>query len=729
MSEIRAKILVSGESENNNSFRTNLNISTKLIDGSTNSIQTNLELYNTHLDFNLVDTTKINQSILYFSKFFNMYFEPEYMWELLYQSTNEQINKSHLSDALSDYTHIDVTRSLVDSINNVGNALNLHENNINLHFTAEEKEFLSNLMENGVAPSPEAKSDLFEKVNIGTSSSPMYALRPKRIDGNVVGIISDTFITAGGVNKNGSLNGLYDRLDSWSDYDEYDGSVLSSLLGYGLKIAIDALRVDVDNLKKGNTGGGGSGGGDTPGEVDNGWKQMFEWYTDDSGVKSIRAKAGLWGDEFITAGGINYSENTEGLYDRLDEWPPSFTEDYYPQVLSAKLGFSLKEDIDNLKANIGTGGGSGIDLKEYLKKADADRYYAPIKITEYFTGDSANNALKLGGQLPEYYAKQSDVQTLLNMFEWHTNEDGTLSIKAKAGLWSEDFITAGGINGFEDENIFEILDDWSKYDGSSGVALSANLGKQLKELIENIEVNGGGGGGGTPVDLKYLTIKNGDTVILQYNGSLSKELNLADYITSGGSVDLSEYLKTSDADETYATIESVTDIEDYVDEELKKYATSKWVEDNFLTEITTNMVTDVLEGATIDGDFTVNGEFYAGSVTHGSDIRYKNVLSNIESNLEKIANAPIFNFKWTNNTSNQIKLGTSAQYWLDTEFYNAVSYDENKDFYSLAYGELGVAISIINSRKLLNHEDRIAILEKKNKELTEELNQYKRRLE
>lgn len=81
--------------------------------------------------------------------------------------------------------------------------------------------------------------DLFEKVNIGTASAPVYAIRAK------YGLYTDYFLTAKGV-ASGDMGGGsgtdYDRLDSWADYDSGKaGYVLSALLGHDLDTRVKSL--------------------------------------------------------------------------------------------------------------------------------------------------------------------------------------------------------------------------------------------------------------------------------------------------------------------------------------------------------------------------------------------------------------------------------------------------------------------------------------------------------
>lgn len=231
MSEIRTNILISGESseyrsnieisivtlnsalvDTHSSFRTNLDITTKLKDGSISAIKTNLELNNVALKFNLVDMTKLKQSLLYFSKFFNMYFEPEVMWDLLAQGTNEQINISHLNEALSNYVKVDITNNILTDLERVKLNLQEHIKDNKKHFTEKEKEFLLNLMEN---PNSFGSGDsLFEKVSINQNNIILPAVKPLKQDGKDAGIISNTFISCKGVDiTTGSSNGGITRQD------------------------------------------------------------------------------------------------------------------------------------------------------------------------------------------------------------------------------------------------------------------------------------------------------------------------------------------------------------------------------------------------------------------------------------------------------------------------------------------------------------------------------------
>lgn len=121
-----------------------------------------------------------------------------------------------------------------------------------------------------------------------------------------------------------------------------------------------------------------------------------------------------------------------------------------------------------------------------------------------------------------------------------------------------------------------------------------------------------------------------------------------------------------------------------------------------------------------------NGTYVGvGDVTAGSDARYKSKLQDIAIDVATIANAPLFSYKWNDREDNNVHLGTTAQYWMDTNFRDAVN-TNNPDFYHLNYGALGVAIGVSVAKKVVNHEEEIKLLKGRVNELENELNEYRR---
>lgn len=80
--------------------------------------------------------------------------------------------------------------------------------------------------------------DLFDKVNIGTSAAPVYAIKAK------YGLYTEQFLSSMGLNTGtgGGSGSDYDRLDAWTDYDASKaGWVLSAGLGNDLNTRMTSL--------------------------------------------------------------------------------------------------------------------------------------------------------------------------------------------------------------------------------------------------------------------------------------------------------------------------------------------------------------------------------------------------------------------------------------------------------------------------------------------------------
>ena len=122
----------------------------------------------------------------------------------------------------------------------------------------------------------------------------------------------------------------------------------------------------------------------------------------------------------------------------------------------------------------------------------------------------------------------------------------------------------------------------------------------------------------------------------------------------------------------------------------------------------------------------VSGSIYAtGDVTALSDIRHKNVVSEVNAMVEDISKLPVFYFKWKNcRGDDNLHIGTSAQA-VQKLFPELVLGGEEL---SVNYGVLGTTLGILNSRKLINHEERIKFLEDYNKLLIEDNKALKERI-
>lgn len=94
-----------------------------------------------------------------------------------------------------------------------------------------------------------------------------------------------------------------------------------------------------------------------------------------------------------------------------------------------------------------------------------------------------------------------------------------------------------------------------------------------------------------------------------------------------------------------------------------------------------------------------------------SDVRLKTILSNPTFSIEQIANAPIIRFKWSKEGYGDKKLhiGSTAQYWMNVS--NEFVEQEYNSYYSLQYGVAALISAITVARKVMTHEEKIALLE------------------
>lgn len=105
-----------------------------------------------------------------------------------------------------------------------------------------------------------------------------------------------------------------------------------------------------------------------------------------------------------------------------------------------------------------------------------------------------------------------------------------------------------------------------------------------------------------------------------------------------------------------------------------------------------------------NGTTSITGNLnVSGTVTQGSDIRFKHRMNDVNLDLDVMANAPLFNFYWNDRNDNQIHIGTSAQYW---EIYRN-ELVSGTDFKGLDYSTLGVAMGISLAKKVKELEAEI----------------------
>ena len=115
----------------------------------------------------------------------------------------------------------------------------------------------------------------------------------------------------------------------------------------------------------------------------------------------------------------------------------------------------------------------------------------------------------------------------------------------------------------------------------------------------------------------------------------------------------------------------------------------------------------------------VNGTIGATTVTQTSDITKKNVIKELDTPLDIIANAPLIQFTWKDSEDESINVGTTAQYWK--EHLPELVYGQ-EGAYSLDYSTLGVVNSISLAKEVVQQKQHIQELEDKIKNLEDKLN-------
>ena len=136
-------------------------------------------------------------------------------------------------------------------------------------------------------------------------------------------------------------------------------------------------------------------------------------------------------------------------------------------------------------------------------------------------------------------------------------------------------------------------------------------------------------------------------------------------------------------------------------------------------------VTGAITGSsTIYGKTGVYSDGYvsAKGQNTSSDLRLKEVLSNVRMRLSDIAKAPAIRFAWKNGAG--IDVGSSAQYWRNV-LPDAVK--ERNGFYEMAYGNIALVSAILIAREVETHEQRIKRLENENKRLQKRIKELERR--
>lgn len=108
-----------------------------------------------------------------------------------------------------------------------------------------------------------------------------------------------------------------------------------------------------------------------------------------------------------------------------------------------------------------------------------------------------------------------------------------------------------------------------------------------------------------------------------------------------------------------------------------------------------------------NGVLYTNGNILAegGGTYYGSDIRYKSIMQEVNLSLLDIAKAPSFVYRWNrpNMNQNRLNLGGSAQY---TQSVLPWAVEDNDNFLSMDYATVAYTFAVHTARHLLTYESR-----------------------
>lgn len=108
-----------------------------------------------------------------------------------------------------------------------------------------------------------------------------------------------------------------------------------------------------------------------------------------------------------------------------------------------------------------------------------------------------------------------------------------------------------------------------------------------------------------------------------------------------------------------------------------------------------------------NGNVYTNGNILAegGGTFYGSDIRYKQIIHQVELSLEKIAKAPSFVYRWNKEgmKCDRLNLGGSAQY---TQSVLPWAVEDNSNFLMMDYATVAYTFAVHTARHLLTYESR-----------------------
>lgn len=458
------------------------------------------------------------------------------------------------------------------------------------------------------------------------------------------------------------------------------------------------------------TPGGGSGAGSgnyvTNVALEAALAPILDWFelrTLETGTKILFTKYTLVSALDQIAGGVGEgsSSSSGAAYNRLDTWE-NYNEDA-GDVLSAKLGYDLKQQIEQLQQS----GGSGESVIANITVKIGDAEYTavdgvvslpayptvptvPTKLSELIDDLVAGNYLPLTGGILSGALSVPNINITSAAAIAHLafgRQGGNIITAPSGGYFT--FIPGG--KSVATANADLVITDGIVYPGTTGVT-KLGFGDKRWSQVSSVDGDFSGAltagtfstanvvscGGRLRINASNSVNSFGFLKATAYTTSLNRAvLNIGS--NYGGSSDI-----TSEAVDVVA---------------MSMYRGAVGVGRAFTyDELYANKNNNVM--LSVDGNINNVGDIVStGEQVAGSDMRYKIVKSKFRLSSAIIAHAPLFRFKWKNHKTTKLKIGTSAQYW--EEFApELVTFDSVSDFKHLNYAGLGVAIGISNAREI-----------------------------
>ena len=121
-------------------------------------------------------------------------------------------------------------------------------------------------------------------------------------------------------------------------------------------------------------------------------------------------------------------------------------------------------------------------------------------------------------------------------------------------------------------------------------------------------------------------------------------------------------------------------------------------------------------------EYFFDAKITAPAFNNTSDLNKKTITGDVPMNLYNVANAPLFKFTWKDEKKYSGQhVGSAAQYW-QTVLPELVSIGRDADMtLAIQYDVIALASAITVAKTVVNHEERIILLERENEALKKEI--------